>query len=333
MDKAHILVVEDESIVAFDIKHSLTSLGYAVVAIVSSGEEAVQMVTETRPDLVLVDIKLKGAMDGVEAAEQIRALSDVPVVYLTGYADEATLQRAKVTEPFGFVLKPFEPIELHTAIEMALYKHEMERRLKESEWWLAATLKSIGEAVIATDTQGYITFMNPVAEGLTGWPQEEALGKDLREVFKIVNDHTQAPDENPVTRALREGVVVSVANHTLLVDKGGTETPIDDNAAPIKDDQGNVLGAILVFSDISKRVQAENRREELIAELQGALAEVKTLTGLLPICASCKRIRDDQGYWQQVEVYIQNHSDVKFSHGICPDCTKILYPELYGDDE
>ncbi len=130
---ARILIVEDELIVADNLQSRLEGLGYAVPAMALSGEEAIQQVAETQPDLVLMDIKLEGEMDGVQAAEQIRARFNIPVVYLTGYSDDATLQRAKITEPYGYILKPFEVRELHAAIEMGLYKHAMEKRLRESE--------------------------------------------------------------------------------------------------------------------------------------------------------------------------------------------------------
>jgi len=335
MTQARILVVEDESIVALHIKSILESAGYTVSALASSGEEAIQRAADTHPDLVLMDIKLRGPMDGIQAAEQIRTRLNIPVIYLTAFADEATLQRAKITEPFGYLLKPFEEPELQISIEMALYKHQMERRLQESERWLATTLRSIGDAVIATDAAGRIKFMNLVAEALTGWPQSEALGEDLNRVFRIVSVVSEQQDasvRDPVSKAIREGVTVHLAHH-LLITRNGGEVPIGDNAAPIRDEVGNIIGAVLVFRDISERVQAEKAREELIAELQEALAQVKTLSGLLPICVSCKKIRNDQGYWQQVEDYIREHSEAEFSHGLCPDCARKLYPELYDDQQ
>jgi PAS domain S-box-containing protein len=210
-----------------------------------------------RPDLVLMDIRLKGDMDGVEAAEEICTRFDIPVIYLTAYADENTLQRAKVTEPYGYILKPFEERELRTNIEMALYKYEMERKLKESERWLATTLRSIGDAVIATDAQGCVMFMNPVAEALTGWKQEEALGKDLTEVFHIMNEETCTVVESPVERALQEGVAVGLADHTILIARDGTKTPIDDSAAPIRDEKENITGVVLTFRDVTERRRAE----------------------------------------------------------------------------
>jgi PAS domain S-box-containing protein len=257
MAKAQILIVEDDSIVVMELQDRLQSLGYAVAAVASSGKEAIEKAAETHPDLVLMDIRLKGAINGIEAAKEIRACFDIPVVYLTAYADENTLQRAKATEPYGYILKPFEERELRTNIEIALYKYQMERKLKESERWLATTLRSIGDAVIATDAQGCVMFMNPVAEALTGWKQEEALGKDLTEVFHIVNEETCNAVENPVERALQEGVVVGLANHTILIAKDGTETPIDDSAAPIRDEKENITGVVLTFRDITERRRAE----------------------------------------------------------------------------
>jgi len=123
-----ILIVEDEGIVAIDIRNTLERLGYGVGSVVSYGEEAVTRAAETMPDLVLMDIMLKGHMDGIEAADLIRQRLDIPVVYLTAHADKSTLERARVTEPFGYVMKPFQERELYTTIEMALYKHSMEVR-------------------------------------------------------------------------------------------------------------------------------------------------------------------------------------------------------------
>ncbi|MEE8392663.1 MAG: ATP-binding protein [Anaerolineae bacterium] len=265
--KAKILVVEDENIVALDIKSMLERLGYHVPALASSGERAIQKAAETKPDLVLMDINLKHAIDGVEAAKQIRARFDIPVVYLTAYADADTVQRAKVAEPFGYIIKPLEERELHTNIEIALYRHKIEQRLKESERWLSTTLKSIGDAVIATDEQGRIVFMNRVAEKLTGWEQGYALGRDSREVFNIFDAETQTSIDNPVTQVLREGVTVGLESDTLLIAKNGTEIPIDDSAAPIIDAKGNISGAVLVFRDITERKQAEEALQQRNREL------------------------------------------------------------------
>ncbi len=134
MAKTNVLVVEDESIVSKDIQHSLNKLGYHVVGSASTGEKAIELALELSPDVILMDIMLKGQLSGIEAAQQIRAQKSIPVIYLTAYADEATLSKAKVTQPYGYILKPFKEIDIHTAIEMAIYKHEKEAEvLKERD--------------------------------------------------------------------------------------------------------------------------------------------------------------------------------------------------------
>ena len=131
MSKINILVVEDESIVAKDIQNSLRKLGYNVPAIISTGEEAIVAAEQHKPDLIMMDIMLKGELSGIEAADQIRQKFDIPVIYLTAYADESTLAKAKVTEPYGYIIKPFKEIDLHTTIEMALYKHGKESEMRK----------------------------------------------------------------------------------------------------------------------------------------------------------------------------------------------------------
>ncbi len=196
------MIVEDEIITARDEKQTLEKLGYSVSAIVGSGEEAVKKAEEDRPDLVLMDIELSGKMDGIEAAGILHSRFDIPSIFVTAYADDKILERAKITEPFGYLIKPFENKELLSNIVMALYKH-----------------------------------------------------------------------------------------------------------------------------------RAEMERKKLIQELQDSLAKVKLLSGLIPICANCKKIRDDKGYWNQIESYIKEHSEAVFSHGICPECLKKLYPEYYPPDQ
>jgi CheY-like chemotaxis protein len=194
MEPSQIFIVEDEFIIAEDIGESLKEAGYAVCGMASSGEQALAALAGSKPDLVLMDIFLKGKMDGIETAEKIRSHFDIPVVFLTAYAQNETVQRAKTTGAFAYLIKPFTDRELQAAIEMAIYKHRMEAEQKT-----------------------------------------------------------------------------------------------------------------------------------LVRDLQDALAKVKVLSGLLPICSQCKKIRDDKGYWNHLEKFIATHSDATFSHGICPECTEALY--------
>lgn len=190
-NRGKILLVDGDSQSAEDMRSRLEELGYQIVGVASSGPEGIQKADEYRPDLAIINMQLSGALDGIEAAAQIRAGFQVPVVYLTAASDDYTMQRAKVTDPFGYLFKPFEERELEIVIEMALYKHTMEQE-----------------------------------------------------------------------------------------------------------------------------------REQLIRELSEALVEVRKLSGLLPICLACKKIRDDRGYWNRVEEYIQKYSKAKFTHGYCPDCSR-----------
>lgn len=134
MPKTNVLVVEDESIVSKDIQHSLKKLGYNVVGAASTGEKAFELAQEKNPDIILMDIMLKGEMNGIETAEKVKTELHIPVIYLTAYADESTLAKAKVTEPYGYIIKPFKEVDLHTSIEMALYKYSKEKEvLKERD--------------------------------------------------------------------------------------------------------------------------------------------------------------------------------------------------------
>ena len=196
MDKAKILIVEDEQITAMDVADILVSIGHEVTDTIATGEGAIGSVKKNKPDIILMDINLKGKMNGIEAAEHIRSQYRIPVVFLTAYYDETTIERAKKTEPCAYLTKPFEEIDLKIAIEIGLY-----------------------------------------------------------------------------------------------------------------------------------RAKLESEREVLIKDLGKALSEIKTLKGIIPICSHCKKIRDDKGYWNQIEKYISEHSDAQFSHGICDKCVEKYYSE------
>ncbi len=277
MPPTSILIVEDERIIALGIQKRLVNLGYTVSGLAASGAEAVRKATELRPNLVLMDIRLEGDIDGIEAAACIRRQLDLPVVYLTANSDPDTLRLAKITEPFGYILKPYDDRDLQTAIEMALYKHEMERRLRENERWLAATLGSIGDGVIATDEVGRVRFMNGLAEKLTGWPAAEAQGRPVVEVFPIVSERTREPVTNPAMEALLTHQAAALADGTALVRRDGSELSIDDSAAPICDATGRIAGAVLVFRDVTERRHLEERlrqsqKMEAIGRLAGGVA-------------------------------------------------------------
>jgi PAS domain S-box-containing protein len=281
MSNAQILVVEDEGVVAKCIQNDLQSMGYSVPEVASSGEEAVQQAEGTRPDLVLMDVVLKGNMDGIEAAERIRQNLDVPIVYLTAYEDVETLSRAKITEPFGYLLKPFEERELHATIEMALYKHRTEAQLKATERWLATTLHSIADSMIATDARLRIRLINPAAERLLGCGAHEAFGRDLAEICTLVRGDEPTVLESLAATAAREQRSMSLTGDLTAHD--GRETPVEGSLAPILDD-GRSWGFVFILRDIGERkaleqVQRQNEEHlrhahkmEAIGRLAGGVA-------------------------------------------------------------
>ena len=154
--------------------------------------------------------------------------------------------------------------------------HAARRRAEANERWLSAVLSSIGDAVIATDGQGRVSFTNPVARSLTGWPEDEAKGKPLQDVFAIVSEDDRRPVETPVARVLREGVVVGLANHTALIARDGTERPIADSAAPIKNHEDKIVGVVLVFRDVTDKRRHEQERDRLLAAEQAARSEAES---------------------------------------------------------
>ncbi|MCX9083465.1 MAG: response regulator [Candidatus Methanoperedens sp.] len=259
-----ILVVEDEAITAMDIQRRLKNLGYDVPAIVSSGEKAIEKVKENNPDLILMDINLNREMDGIEAAIKIHSFSDIPIIYLTAYSDDETLQRAKISEPYAYLIKPFKDRELLINIEIAFYKNKMEKKLKEgyeklreSKKWLETAVDSIGDAVIATDKDGNIKLINPIAQALSGWNEKEALGKKLSTVFNVVIEGTDMQVEDPVKKVIKEGMFYGLADQTYLVSKNGMRTPVDIIGTPIRD-EGSIVGIVLVFNDIIESKKIEN---------------------------------------------------------------------------
>jgi PAS domain S-box-containing protein len=326
MEKRRILIVEDEAIVAKNLANGLESLEYTIVAIASTGEKAIRLAGETGADLVLMDIGLRGEMDGIKAAEQIRAWFDTPVVYLTAYADEQTLQRAKVTAPFGYVVKPFRIEEVHSSIQMALYKHAMEARLRASEERYRALFDQAFDAIILETADKQILDANQAACELHGYSRQELLAMKTTDL--------EAPEArtrpSSSIRADR-GSALEMPFEAVARHRDGRRTPVEMTITPLTASGEKLY--LTIARNISERKQAEEERERLIVDLQEALGKVKILSGLLPICASCKRIRDDAGYWTQVEVYIRDHTDVQFSHGICPECAKKLYPDFYRGDE
>ncbi len=302
--KKRILVVEDEGLIADDIQRRLERLGYAVPAIASSGEEALRFARKTAFDLVLMDIRLQGEMDGIAAAQALKSEFEMPVVYLTAHADADTVSRATVTEPLGYILKPIGDLNLRSAVQIALYKDEMERRVRSSEAWLSTTLRSVGEGVVATNANEEVVFVNAVAERLTGWTSAEAMGRPLTDVLELSEEAGGGKGGNPVFDLQPE------ERHCyLLISRQGIRTPVEVSYSENHAQQER-QGSILVVRDIRGRRELEARliqsqRLEAIANLAGGLAH--DFNNLLMVILGCAEeletaLKDDQDRERATEI-------------------------------
>lgn len=261
---ARILIVEDEAIPAEDLRLTLEECGYQVVGKASTGNEAIRLYEDHQPHLVLMDIYLKGDLDGVETIAWLsQRYGDVPVLYLTSYSDQIIRDRAKATNPLGYILKPFDDRTLPLSIEMALNRAESDRMRYESEQWLNTTLRSIGDGVIATDTSGKVKLLNPEAELLTGWTEQDAVGLPLTDVLPVAELKDRDLIEDFRTRSGNLRDQTQKIADTILVNRNGDRLPIDVTISPIVMRGMKCAGAVLAFRDISQRKQFEARLEHI----------------------------------------------------------------------
>ena len=273
MDKSRIMVVEDERLVALAIENCLKNMGYEVPLTVGSGEEAVRRVVEVEPDLVLMDIRLKGAIDGIEAAGMIRNAFHVPVVYLTAYSEDKTLERAKATEPFGYITKPFEERTLQATVEMALYKASMDRKLWRTKEQLQTILRCIGEGVAVMSTKGIVEYLNPTAQALLLGAETLLPDTSLGQIFKIFDGESREPAVLPVDKVIMNGENAAVADLLLLTKEHG-QMRVDCSLAPLRDESGSIRGLVLSFRDVTERMKF---RDIVTRELRQALELQKSL--------------------------------------------------------
>lgn len=454
-----LLIVEDDAVLARNIELRLMQLGYDVAPVAATGGEAISTAGTHHPDLVLMDIHLAGSMDGIEAAGIIKERYGIPVMYVTAYIDDAMVQRAKATEPVGYLVKPFEMNELATTIELQLYRRRMERSLRASEERYKRITESVSDYIYTVRTQDGVVVSTEHGEacaGVTGFSTSEfkndpylwwrmvheedrdnvvshaerilrdqddaiiehrivrkdgsvrwvrntpvlsfdargnmcgydgvirditerktaqmelqrsearfraihrwagigiamvdmslhiveanpalqkMLGYSLEELHQTrLEDITDAPamqeERRQLSQSLTENHDASYSLQKKFKRKGGSFIWTQVTITFLYDEAGKPQYGLWIIEDMTERKRAEQEREELIVSLQKALAEVKTLGGLIPICSSCKRIRDDKGYWNLLEKYLSEHSDATVSHGICPECERQLYPQLYDE--
>ncbi|NMF63135.1 diguanylate cyclase domain-containing protein [Brasilonema octagenarum] len=297
MCRLKILVVEYEKKKALDIKKLLQNLGHFVSEITEDEEGAVKKMEEINPNLVLFNISLSGKKDDVKLADVIMNDYQVPVLSLTErYSIIKKIER-KLTESLNYINEPVAEQDLQIAIEMAVDKHQTKKQFQEQQQNFMAILKSMGCAVMLTDTCGCIHLMNPIAEELTGWTQEEAVTKNLAEILSLVDKDTGILRKDLATQVIQTGVVLNLPETLTLIAKDHTEIQIGGNIAPIRDDDGSLIGAVVVFQDITQRKQTEAQlvRNAFYDALTGLPNRVLFLERLSQVFERRKR-RNNENY-------------------------------------
>lgn len=275
--KTTILNVDDHEAGLYAKSRALKLAGFEVHE-ATSGNDALRLVNELKPQLVLLDVRLPD-VSGIEVCRRIKTESSTASILVIQTSATFTEASDRVRGLEGgadaYLTEPIEADELIANVRAMLRLREAEQQVREQEAWLRTVMSSIGDAVITTDLEGRVTSINPVAQGIVGWIEEEAQGRPLMEVFQIINGQTRLPSENLVAKVLREGSIVNYTNNSILVTKDDKEIPIDDSAAPIKDEQNNLIGVVLTFRDITERKRAEEEREQSLVREQEARREAE----------------------------------------------------------
>lgn len=322
MTRGNILIVEDERLVAEDLRDSLAHVGYTVVGIVASGEEAIERAAEVTPDLILMDINLGGEMDGVTAAREIRRKQGTPVVYLTAFSNDQTLARARETDAFGFIVKPFQEKAVVAAIEMALGKRSKEQAERKRGEMLHSGLMTLPLGVVMTDDSEGIVFANSTARMHIGRRLDGEAPVPLADVLEQASDEEADDKRSELTEA--QGAIVEMTGHRL---------PIVYSSALLRDDHGGVIGRIFVYQDAA--------HPPFTGELGKLLRSFMNTTRSVPegpkqfmtICAWSKRIKVDDKTWVSFEDFLTHYLGLHVTHGMSPDVADKWIASGFRDPE
>ena len=309
MSKRTILIVEQDNTIARELAQQLTSVGFEIAGIAASREHARVVIAQASPDLALMEVT-PHERGGVTRADSVECGATYPVVFMTTPSDEPTLRQAGVTEPHSYIVKPFSTRELHAVVELALCKHDARRAVREME---DRFFEDSIDMLCFLDFNGHFKRLNPAWERTLGFTREELMARPFIE-FVHPEDRERTLNQNAEVRG--GGRALGFENRYLC--KDGSYRWFHWNAAPSSSER--VIYS--VARDVTSSKLAEAERERLLRHLQDALAEVKTLRDILPICSYCKKVRDDEDYWHSIENYISMHTPTMFSHGICPSCMR-----------
>lgn len=291
-----ILIVEDDMLAAQELKGQLERLGYRVIDVASSSAEALHKTEKLHPEIVLMNIRLKGKKDGIQTGSLLHTLHDTPIVYIVDNDSQTTIRRAVATGPFGYIFRPFDEKQIFATIETALVRHQLETKLQQSGQWLNTTLRSIGDGVIATDERGLVRFINPVAMELTGWNHTDAIGKSLYEIFLLVDETSRELVEISGVQDQKPHADSKNGINGLLVPRNKLPVPVEANATSIRDGKGQVHGVVLVFRDVTQQREAmqeikrqANRAEVLTQAASQLNSQLELEAVLYTICEITNR--------------------------------------------
>ncbi|MHB8834655.1 MAG: sigma-54-dependent transcriptional regulator [Candidatus Methylomirabilia bacterium] len=326
MPMPRILIIDDDPNLRKTLSDILKLKGYQTFE-ATTGAEGLSFLRAQTVQLVLVDLGLPD-IPGLEVLAQVKATSPTTeAIILTGNASLDSAVTATSSGAFSYVVKPFDFDQLLLQVRRAVEKQRIAAELFLSRQMLEEVTQGITEGILLLSKDCRILWANKAALEQAGLTLPEIAGKSCHEVSHNRETPCEPPDDPcPLPELLRTGTA-KMTQHTHF-GKDGNRISVEVNVYPIRNTRGEINRIIHVARDVTERRRLEEERERMILELQEALNKVKTLSGLLPICASCKKIRDDKGYWNQIEGYIQSHSEAMFTHGICPECTKKFFPEV-----
>ncbi len=279
MTKTNVLIVEDEIIVAKNIEAMLKVLDYDVAGICISSEQAIKVVAEKKPDLILMDIVLGDDIDGIQAAAKILEEVTVPIIFVTSYSNDDTLKRAKETAPYGYIIKPIQEKELLAGIEIALERYNLEQKIRENEQLLQTTLRSISDGIITTDKKGHILYINNIGEKIIGRSYQDIKGKSLNSVFKLIYDDTNKELCKFIENPSRVKKLTKIPPSTIIPKIDSTKI-IDGSISPILETTGKTRGSVLVFRDITA-AQKALKVQNALYNISNAVNTVKNIQELL----------------------------------------------------
>lgn len=310
-EESSILIVEDERLVAEDLRATLEQHGYPVVAVVGSGERAIEKAEALRPHLVLMDINLDGKMDGISAAAAIRQRHGTPVVYLTAFSNDETLARARGTDAFGFIVKPFQEKGVIAAIEMALGKHQAEHARLQREEMMRSGLMNLPLGVIMTDQSGCIVFANATARHHIGRSLDGEAGVPLDQVFLETSPLLGAPPGSALPE--ERGAILEMT---------GRRLDVAYSQELLRGDDGREIGRIIIYQDALHPPPAGELGRLLRSFLQSTRATPQSPAAFVTICAWSKRIKVDDQHWVSFEDFLTHYVGLNVTHGMAPEIAR-----------